>query len=279
MMITFRNCPFSRNLSGSVKALSLQLAVIATGLFLMTEAASLSAAESTLSFSGTAYNEAGKQIYTETHKFKGNCSDGVFVPQSDHVTYSSSSGDHDKDAKTVATKKLTFSQSPLRPTFVMEQPGFHETMSVTNDDDQSAAIEWRDPEGKTHNTKLDITGDMVFDSGFVNLVQQNWQALKNGETVNFEFLSSTRAETYSFEAMPVSDSRIKASLVIRMQSKGTVLGWFFDPITLGFDNQGRLTHYDGLTNIRKNADENYSARIDYEKPELPCPLVNTTEHK
>jgi hypothetical protein len=245
---------------------------MASGIALMLATSPLVAADASFSFTGTAYDDNDEPIYEEAHVIKGRCEGGMFLPQSQQVTYRET-GD---SGEQIASKELSFEQSPLRPSFVMTQPGFNEKMRVTNKDDETVIIQWDDPDGETHNSTLQITDDMVFDSGFVHLIQRNWKALNSGENISFEFLSATRAETYSFEATTTDEARIDAHITIRMQPAGTILGWLVDPITLGFDKQGRLTDYLGLTNLRKDGDNNYRAHLRYDVPELPCALVKNS---
>jgi hypothetical protein len=47
-----------------------------------------------------------------------------------------------------------------------------------------------------------------------------------------------------------------------------------DPIVLGYDADGLLTDYLGLTNIRKDKDTNYTAHIRYAIEAIPeCELT------
>ncbi|WP_309043452.1 hypothetical protein [Marinobacter sediminicola] len=53
-----------------------------------------------------------------------------------------------------------------------------------------------------------------------------------------------------------------------------MLKFLVDSIVLGYDSKGALTAYSGLTNVRENADQNYTATIHYAVSNYPeCDLT------
>lgn len=72
-----------------------------------------------------------------------------------------------------------------------------------------------------------------------------------------------------------SDSdRIRADHLIQIRPTSLFLRLLVEPILLGYNQQGALTHYSGLTNIRRNQQENIQADIVYSVTEYPpCPLL------
>jgi hypothetical protein len=72
----------------------------------------------------------------------------------------------------------------------------------------------------------------------------------------------------------VENEQIDADHVVQIRPTGMVLRFLVDPIVLGYNNAGALSDYLGLTNIRKNQDENYTAHIRYSVQTSPdCELT------
>lgn len=227
----------------------------------------VSAAE--VRFTGEAADlDNDKVIYKEHHVVDGECSEGLFRPDSQTVTYV-----HDEDTE-FAEKKLSYDASPLRPTVDFRQPDFNEVMDINNRGDSELKIEWQTPNGETETSTVKVEDTLVADAGFDHLVRQNWSAVTSGERVKFEFLAPTRGKAYGFVLEPAEDERIDAAYTVRIKPSGTILGFLVDPILLGYNEQGLLTDYLGLTNIRKDKDSNYTAHIRYTVETTPdCELT------
>jgi hypothetical protein len=115
---------------------------------------------------------------------------------------------------------------------------------------------------------------LVVDAGFDHLVRANWEKVTRGESVEFRFLGPTRGEHYGFVLEPTSNDQLNSDVVLRIRPTGLVLRFLVDPIVLGYNNDGALTEYLGLTNIRENANANFTAHIRYEVEQYPdCELT------
>jgi hypothetical protein len=221
------------------------------------------------SFTGEAESLEGEPLYEEHHKVSGECRDGLWRPQTHEVRYVKPGTDNQ-----FAYKTLDYSESVLRPGFEFMQPTFDEQMIVKNPDDQRLSIEWQTNEGGTETYSVPLSDKVVVDAGFDNLVRENWQQTTAGEPVDFQFLAPTRGEHYGFVLEPAEDDRIKAEMVRRIRPTGMVMRFLVDPILLGYDDRGALKQYLGLTNLRRNADTNYTANIRYQHNQMPgCKLV------
>ncbi|MFN2361314.1 MAG: hypothetical protein ABR522_09615 [Marinobacter sp.] len=220
-------------------------------------------------FTGQATTENdGKIVYQERHVVEGECSEGLFRPSGQTVTYV------DEEDKEFAKKELSYSESLLRPTVDFRQPGFDEAMAITNEGDEKLKIEWQTPKGDSKNFSVNVSDALVADAGFDHLVRKHWSAVKAGETVEFDFLAPTRGKAYGFVLEPAEDDRIDAPYTVRIKPSGTILGFLVDPILLGYNDKGLLTDYVGLTNIRKDKDSNYTAHIRYTVETTPeCELT------
>ncbi|MGQ7275255.1 hypothetical protein [Marinobacter sp. V034] len=222
-------------------------------------------------FSGTATGvENQEAIYTEDHQVTGSCINNVFQPLERQVTYRRAD-----EAKTeLATKTMRYDQSPQRPSYTFDQPNVGEKINVRNENDKQLRINADMGEDDKKAFELALNDQVVVDAGFLSLIRQHWHALNAGEEVSFEFLSPTRGKTYDFIAEPVSDSRIDVTLAIKIRPAGMFLNWLVDPVLLGFDDEGQLTDYIGLSNIRKNSESNYVVHLQYQSADLPCALIS-----
>lgn len=231
---------------------------------------SASASANDLSFTGTAKPvDGGDTIYQESHSISGSCEQGIFTPEKHTVTYRRSGSEG------FATKKLFYRQSVLRPSVEFNQPGFSEVIEITNQNDQTLDILWQSPSGSTEQASLDVEPSLVADAGFDNFVRQNWkQVMEDGESVRFNMVAPTRGDDYGFILEPTSDRRIDAEHLVRIRPSGMLVRFLVDPILLGYNDDGLLTDYLGLTNIRKNEDTNYTAHIRYTIQATPeCELT------
>lgn len=223
----------------------------------------------TFEFQGSATGDNGQVLYTEHHQVAGVCTDGHFRPADHQVDYR-----HPDGGTGFAQKHLIFKASPLRPAVTFSQPEFDEKMTIRYPDPDRAAIEWLMPSGDQKSFSVTFDQKLVVDSGFDHLIRAEWRRLKAGEPVDFRFLGPTRGEHYGFVAEPVSNSDINADLVVRLRPTSMLLRLLVEPIVLGYNNRGALTDYVGLTNIRQNADNNYTAHIRYQVTGYPdCPLL------
>jgi len=219
---------------------------------------------------------AGSELYREQHVIQGVCSGNQFKPQSHRVEYFYASSD-----APFAFKQLRYDRdnqpSLLRPDVEFVQPRFNERLTVGYDSG-SVAIEWQSPAQELEQFRLDSNNSLVVDSGFDNLVRQNWQTVVEGGSVNFEFLAPTRGSYYGFVLEPADsksdNDRIRADHLIQIRPTSLFLRLIVEPILLGYNQQGALTHYSGLANIRLNQQENIQADIVYSVTEYPpCPLL------
>jgi hypothetical protein len=218
-----------------------------------------------LSFTGTARLLAGGEpLYQELHEVSGTCTQGNFIPENQSVDYQR------EGSGTFATKTMSYQHSVLRPSVMFTQPEFSEVIEIINQNGETLRVIWQSPSGATEKSTLDITPSLVADSGFDNLVRDNWeQLIRSGESVKFNMVVPTRGDYYGFVLEPFSDNRIDAAHTLRIRPSSTLLSWLVDPILLGYSDQGYLTDYLGLTNIRKDEDNNYVAHIRYAIQTMP----------
>lgn len=238
---------------------------------LLVSGVSLPVAATEFRFTGIAESEAGQVLYREHHNVKGQCDNGLFQPQQHSVAYRK-----DSNETPFATKDLAYTSSEIRPKVDFFQPGFDESMKIRYPRPQELVVTWNTPgTGSDIKTfEVPFTDSTVVDAGFDNFVRRHWQSVLSGKSVEFRFLGPTRGEHYGFVLEPVSSDKVNAEHEVQIRPTGMVLRFLVDPIVLGYNKSGALTDYYGLTNIRKNQDENYTAHIRYSVDSYPeCELT------
>jgi len=220
------------------------------------------------SFTGSAISPEGQPLYTEYHEVTGSCQEGHWVPERHTVDY------RKPDSKSpFATKALDYQPGLLLPEMIFRQPDFDEVMEVSLDGDR-IAIDWTTPSGDSEQFELTMPGRLVIDAGFDHLIRANWEALTGGDSASFRFLGPTRGDHYGFVAEPAAAEDFEADHEFRIRPDGLVTRFLVDPIYLGYNEEGFLTDFSGLTNIRENRDRNFTAHIRYQQDnQPPCPLI------
>ena len=222
-------------------------------------------------FTGTASSGEGKTLYEEQHRVEGTCESGTFRPLEHSVTYVHSVNGN---AEVFGDKTLDYHQSAIRPTVNFQQPDFQESLKITYPNADSVSVVLREPGGDTKRSSVDSSENLVVDAGFDNLVRQHWEEVTGGESVKFRFLAPSRGTDYAFILEPTQSQAVKADHVMQIRPDSIMLKFLVDPIILGYNNQGALTAYSGLTNVRENADQNYTATILYNVETYPeCGLT------
>jgi hypothetical protein len=222
-------------------------------------------------FTGAAESNDGKALYGERHRIEGACENGVFRPLEHRVTYIRQA---EGDAETFAEKNLDYRSSSIRPKVNYQQPDFDESLEITYADSGSVTVVWQRPGGNIERSSVEISNSLVVDAGFDNLVRRNWDKIVSGESVKFRFLAPTRGTDYAFILEPAENLGMKADHVVQIRPDSVLLSFLVDPIILGYNNKGALTAYSGLTNVRENADQNYTATIRYAVSTYPeCELA------
>lgn len=219
-------------------------------------------------FVGRAYSDSGQLLYEEHHSLRGQCIDGLWNPSIHEVSYR-----RPGPGEPFASKTLHYSQSLLRPEMTFNQPLWQEQWQIRFDD-EDVRITLRAKSRQPEEFNLKPTPDMVFDAGFDHLVRQSWGQLRDGKPVEFQFLAPTRGRSYEFLLEPDQASEGNGGLKLVIRPNGLLTRLLVPPIELAYNQRGFLTRFSGLTNIRKNADTNFTADIRYDSVESPkCPLI------
>ncbi len=227
-------------------------------------------AAATFEFHGTAESlETKSELYEERHQVTGICTDAGFEPFKHTVTYHEG-----PDDRRFAVKTLEYGQHPSRPSVVFRQPDFDETLEIRYPQLKQLTIDWQPPAENRKQFQVSFDHHLVVDAGFDQFVRANWQAVIAGESLPFRFLAPTRGDHYGFVLEPAPKENINAEVVVQIRPTSLVLRFLVDPIILGYNRQGALTHYQCLTNIRADRETNHIAHIRYRIINYPdCDLT------
>lgn len=223
----------------------------------------------TFEFEGIAEGRDGQRLYREQHRVSGSCEAGHWRPADQRVDYLRPS-----ESGPFASKRLKYPESLLRPEVNFEQPDFDERLEITRPDRDKLAIRWTFNDQEAGRWNLEPDPRLVIDAGFDHFIRKHWQALTEGEAVPFVVLAPTRGESFDFVAEPAPDPLEGADHSFRIRPRSMVMRLLVDPIRLGYRDDGFLTHYSGLGNIRRNEDENHVVSIRYRSNGMPsCSLL------
>lgn len=106
---------------------------------------------------------------------------------------------------------------------------------------------------------------LIADAGFDEFVQSHWQQLLEDQALQVRFLVPTRLDDYAFQVQHVRSERFQGipAEVFRLRLSG-LWGWFLPGIDVYYGARDRvLLHYDGLSDLRDAAGDNYLTKITF----------------
>ena len=212
--------------------------------------------------------DSDRVTYHEHHQVAGACDNGWWQPHRQDVRYQRPDND-----RPFATKTLTYEHRLQMPAVDFRQPSFDEQIRITLEGD-TVAIDWSMKGEDGGQWTVNAEPGLVIDAGFDHFIRAHWSELTAGEAVGFQFLAPTRGQAYDFVAEPAANAIGDADHSFRIRPAGLIMRLAVDPIRLGYRDDGLLTHYQGLGNIRRNRDENYPVHIRYQADTMPeCSLL------
>ncbi|GAA3909766.1 hypothetical protein [Litoribacillus peritrichatus] len=103
----------------------------------------------------------------------------------------------------------------------------------------------------------------VIDAGFDAYIQKVWPKLTEGDTVSFEFLAPLKLTQYDFSLKKVSENKDICEL--EMSLDWWPIDLLIDPVKLSYQcSSKQLMRYQGLTNLRDEKGDQYTADIHYQ---------------
>lgn len=200
--------------------------------------------------------KTGQLLYRELHYLDGE------RPASRRVDYRDSRGE------LIARKNLVYAGRAHQPDLEQTNQRCGEEISVTSIS-VSDKIKVRYLEcgaSKAQSKILELSEWLVVDAGFDALIQQHWQELAAGGTLDFEFLAPSRLGTLNFELNKAACEQ-GGEVCFRIEAQAWWLRWVLEPIQLRYEpNSQRLLRYTGLGNVADSSGAYPAVDIIYSYP-------------
>ncbi|MDX1432861.1 MAG: hypothetical protein R3286_10470 [Gammaproteobacteria bacterium] len=206
---------------------------------------------------GYAYDlETNRFLYTENHYETLRAGEVI----ADIVTYRDPSG------RPFARKHVDYGERPTMPDFRLHN---FETGHIEGAERRQNGVEvaFRELDGRELRRELLRTLEQgVIDAGFDRFIERNWDALTRGEALTRSFLVPGRLEYYDFRITRVAGGGDEITFALEPD---TMLIRLFAPrilVTYALPSR-RLLRYEGVSNLRDAAGDNYQVRIVF--PDAP----------
>ena len=217
---------------------------------------------------GEAFDlDSSVPLYTETHCVSDNA-------LKHDVLY------RDMAKELIAHKALNYSTGPLTPSFVQHNFYSQEVIAVELIQDQLImTVEAAgNPEPQEFLFPVSQASmPIVIDAGFDNFVTQNWNALVDGQSKEFQFPFAARESLVDLRIKATRcsyNSKTDQCFILRLDN--WLIGRLVSSIELGYDPVlKRLTRFRGLSNIgdAKGAGQSVDIRYRYQNmTALACSL-------
>jgi len=216
----------------------------------------ISAKTNVVRFRGDAYDlSTGAFVYSENHN--------EYYDDSVHL-YSLVSY-RDKNGKEFASKKISFAQNKLQPTYELNdiRDGYQEGIKREGGGTVYYARRKSDQDIKTK--RVATPSPAVFDGGFDYFVREHFDQICAGENKAFFFAVPIELDFFRFRV-----SLQEKSDVCRMNLEldNIVLRQFVRPIKLWYDaKEKRLKKYEGISNINGPDGKSLKVRVVFNYPE------------
>lgn len=207
---------------------------------------------------GYAYDkQTGEFLYSETHREV--MKDGRIIGNT--VSYK------DRAGNVFAEKFVDFRKSLTMPDFHLVNAENGHVEGVRGGREQLAVHFRRLSDADIREATVERPGNGIIDAGFDRFIEQNWDSLIAGEVIEREFLIPSQLDFFTFEVARVETSRFyEHAFELRIKSK--LLQLFVEPVLVHYHARTRaLLRYEGISNIRNEAGNNFEVRIEFADPD------------
>jgi hypothetical protein len=182
-----------------------------------------------------------RHLYTEVHEQVLSADGSVLTGT---TTYHASSGQE------IGRKTLDYRQNRTVPVFRMEMPGPGYAEGIRQ---VKGSVEvFKDDKGRTRSKTLPLDDGLVAaDSGFNQLLIDQWPALQRGDALSFQLIVAGQTDAYRFQARKVGEGSFEGERTLRLRvAPDSMLRWLVDPIDLVYGTAPpRLLEYRGVSNV------------------------------
>jgi hypothetical protein len=225
-------------------------------------------------FEGRAFDLASRAlIYTEHHTIQLDQA-GNYLSQ--RVEYKSPEGE------LLVMKILEYGDRAFLPSMNFQDKRNNQRIAATPAKQHVYLERGSDAALERFEVKIASNITPVLDAGFDRLLSKNWEILRSGEMLEFDFFAPTRASMIGFQLseMPSATPDIAR---FKIEPSTWIVRLLVEPIILDYDAVSRrLLRYEGITNIPRSEggvvlDENYNAEILYSYPSAAEPAQKTSK--
>ncbi len=123
-----------------------------------------------------------------------------------------------------------------------------------------------DSSSKMETEVLEIDSPYVIDGGLTYFFRKHWSRLLNGETVEFNFVTPSKLDYFSFRVSKNSIRKLGThkGMEIILEPSSFIIRQFVDPIYITYDlDTKHILLYKGISNINNDEGKSYNVKIDY----------------
>jgi hypothetical protein len=205
---------------------------------------------------GYAYDSgSGALIYTEHHQEWWN---GGQILR-DTVTY------RDAQGRIIGEKHVHFRNRENAPEFVLRniRTGHSEAAKMDSDE---VEVSFRRSQGEPEKKKtMDLPDSAIVDAGFDRFVENNWEALIQGEAFVQPFLVPSRLQFIDFRIVRIDDGSDPDRVTFEMAVDSALLRFIVPAIAVVYSTRDRsLVEYDGVSNLRDARGRNLDVEIRFD---------------
>lgn len=169
-----------------------------------------------------------------------------------------------RDGSAFARKSVQYSNA-LSPDFLLDDRATGMREGIRSNEAARTVFFRAGANSTDKEAPLPRTAGLVADAGFEEFVQVHWSRLLKGETLFMRFLVPSRLEDYGFQVQHLRSELFEGipTEVFRLRLSG-IWGWFLPSIDAYYSATDHLlVHYDGLSDLRDAAGDNYKVEISY----------------
>lgn len=204
---------------------------------------------------GTAFDDRGRELYTESHWISGVAGSGKRL-----VLF------HCPDGKAFARKHITDGSNEEAPLFELDDGryGYREGVRLASNGKQEVFVR-RTTDESEKAALLESAPRLVVDAGFDRFIANHWDALVSGQKQKVEFLVPSRLRSYSFQLSPLGTDQIDGMPVQRFRLElDAWFGFALPAIDMAYSADTKaIREYTGVSNIRDNNAKNLKVRIEF----------------
>jgi len=212
-------------------------------------------ADSYLSYSGTAtLRHTSTFLYGERHVLHWHA--GRLVERV--VLYTC------RDGSAFARKSVSY-VDPLAPDFLLEDAANGLSEGIRTGAGGRTVFFRASPADAEISGAVPPVAGLVADAGFDEFVRENWQQLLTNAPLQIRFLVPSRLKDYAFQAQRLRSETVDGTPteLFRLRLAG-FWGLFLSSIDVYYSSAERqLVRYDGLSDLRDAAGDNFKAQIDF----------------